>query len=603
MKLKNKLKLGMLALGVSSIMLSQNVHAALANYKTYNIPTTQATKDTEVLINGGTIQYSRPSSVYNFIDENGTLNCVYASTDNLYWSTIDENGNVLSTVQMAFPFDQSHLLPNYEFLLDLADNYGNSVYYNGNLYVIYAQRGTQATSAYMREVTMKLVKYNKSGEVVETLDMPMAEVNSGTDWKYGAFFPFFPNSNCSLTVNNEGILGCFFGTTFVNSHSGSTVFFVDVTGDKMDWVSNLYYASEENKNKWQYIRAYYNSHSMAQRIIGTSDGGFLLVDNADASQRGLLVTKTQKDNEGIMRLMRARMVHYKEGSAGSNGYNNTYMAVGNIIEVDDGYLYIGSMEPTMKRTFNRDVNESWNIMAQKYTKDMINKTTVKDMQLFDTPTRACIGDAMEKYYNAAGNDTGMYIDDNGNIGYAYLKGTEVDYGIKWLTNLQNQSMVLQIRAIDLQDGNIAVLYQQHQITPRHDIYNSYSIEQRDYYVYYMVIDKDANIVKQPVLIPKAHMSQEELVATKDGKIYWTTADGYSNTLKLNVVDIYNPLQYKKGDINRDGVVNSTDAAIVLEKFSQNKASEEDIGIADIDLDGKLNSTDAAMILEIFANDR
>lgn len=599
MELKNILKLGIGALSVSALMLMPNVHAALAQYTTVTIPTTQVTKDTENFINGGTIQYSRPSSVYNFVDEDGALNCVYASTTNLFWSKVDNNGKVLSTVSMPFPFDQSHLLPNYEFLLDLTDNFGNAVYYNGNLYVIYGQRGTKATSEYMGEVTMKLVKYNKLGQEVETLDMPMAEVNSGTDWKYGAFLPFFPNSNCSLTVSDEGILGCFFGTTFVNSHSGSTVFFVDVSKENMDWVSNLYYASEENKTKWANIRGYYNSHSMAQRIIATSDNGFLLADNADATYRGLLITKTLEE-DNVMKTMRAKMIHYKEGSAGSNGYNNTYMAVGNILEVDDGYMYIGAMEPTMKRSFNRDINESWNIMAQKYDKDLIHKTTIQEMQLFDTPTRMSIGDALEPYLDANGKNTGMYVDSNGNIGYAYLKGTEVDYGIKWLSNLKNDAMVSQIRAAKIGDGNIVVIYQQHNMTPRYDVYNSYSISQSQYNIYYMIIDKDANIVQEPILIQNAKMSQEELYVVKDGMLYWTTADGYSAELKLNKVDLYNPLSYKKGDVNKDGVVNSTDAARVLQIYTANETpSSEVLGIGDMDSNGKLNSSDASIILSLY----
>lgn len=57
----------------------------------------------------------------------------------------------------------------------------------------------------------------------------------------------------------------------------------------------------------------------------------------------------------------------------------------------------------------------------------------------------------------------------------------------------------------------------------------------------------------------------------------------------------------KGDMNVDGFVNSTDAALVLDKFKNNNATELDFVRGDMDENNLLNSTDAAMILDVFKN--
>ena len=57
----------------------------------------------------------------------------------------------------------------------------------------------------------------------------------------------------------------------------------------------------------------------------------------------------------------------------------------------------------------------------------------------------------------------------------------------------------------------------------------------------------------------------------------------------------------KGDMNKDNYVNSTDAALVLDRFKNNDATEEDFARGNMNGDNVLNSTDAAMILDVFKN--
>ena len=57
----------------------------------------------------------------------------------------------------------------------------------------------------------------------------------------------------------------------------------------------------------------------------------------------------------------------------------------------------------------------------------------------------------------------------------------------------------------------------------------------------------------------------------------------------------------KGDMNKDGSVNSVDAALVLDRYTNKDATAEDIAIGDMDNKGDLNATDAAVIIDIYSN--
>ncbi len=56
---------------------------------------------------------------------------------------------------------------------------------------------------------------------------------------------------------------------------------------------------------------------------------------------------------------------------------------------------------------------------------------------------------------------------------------------------------------------------------------------------------------------------------------------------------------EKGDLNKDGLINSTDAAIVLDIYKSGNVKESDLKNGDVNEDRILNSTDAAMILDIY----
>ena len=55
----------------------------------------------------------------------------------------------------------------------------------------------------------------------------------------------------------------------------------------------------------------------------------------------------------------------------------------------------------------------------------------------------------------------------------------------------------------------------------------------------------------------------------------------------------------KGDLDRNGAVNSDDAAIALDLYRYGNVSDEDLQIGDMDQNGLINSDDAALILDVY----
>ena len=189
---------------------------AAANIKTYTIKTEEKNISSEKLLNS-TIQYSKPSPVYDFFDENNVYNVVYTSEENLYWAKFDKNMNVTKTVKIKQYYDKSNTA---EVLRDIVFNFGNAIYYKGNLIVVYGREGDTPEASSMIEnkyCTMAVVKYDKEGNIVDKLEMEAIKNNSTTDWTYGTYLPFATNCNCSLTIN-DGILACFFGKQMINNY-------------------------------------------------------------------------------------------------------------------------------------------------------------------------------------------------------------------------------------------------------------------------------------------------------------------------------------------------------------------------------------------------
>ena len=77
-----------------------------------------------------------------------------------------------------------------------------------------------------------------------------------------------------------------------------------------------------------------------------------------------------------------------------------------------------------------------------------------------------------------------------------------------------------------------------------------------------------------------------------------------NILCGNVLKTINVIvtPYQKGDVNRDGAINSIDASMVIDIYkSNNTITQEELNIADMNNDQSINSVDASMIIDMYKN--
>lgn len=87
----------------------------------------------------------------------------------------------------------------------------------------------------------------------------------------------------------------------------------------------------------------------------------------------------------------------------------------------------------------------------------------------------------------------------------------------------------------------------------------------------------------------------ELIIKNTGKvtIEVQTANGNKASCEVEVID------YLKGDLDKNGIVNANDAAIALDLYKYGNVSAEELKIGDMDNNGIINANDAALILDIY----
>ncbi len=65
--------------------------------------------------------------------------------------------------------------------------------------------------------------------------------------------------------------------------------------------------------------------------------------------------------------------------------------------------------------------------------------------------------------------------------------------------------------------------------------------------------------------------------------------------------IINVMDFIKGDMNKDGAVNSIDASLVIDRYKTRNITDEDYAIGDMNEDNTLNSIDASLIIDLYKN--
>ena len=487
-----------LIIGLVNVVSATNQQVALITNK--DIEANDSIKRIYNLGDSGLYFCETPSSVYEFWDEKNQYNIIYEKSSNsnkMGWITLSSNLEKIKEIE-------------FNRYLSI---FGNASYKDGYLYVVYGENDNTTTdessSNFATTVTIEVVKYDTSGKVVSELPIQARDtsrmdkyntsnsvINFGTRYAFDA-------GNCDIAIN-DNIMKCVFAKEMYNGHQMSHAIYVDI--NKMTLL-NASSKSDYNEAGGYYFvnNSYFVSHSMAQRVIPTSDGQFLSVDRGDANPRAFSVAKTYKSNSNSLYLKSYSMFHFRESSDVAYAYNSTQSNLGNIVEVSDGYILVSSSEKTLSLNYANDryINESQNIFIQKYNKNFSNNgKTVKDMQMFNTSERKS-----ESSRTDSKNKGELLLSKNG----------VADYGVKWLTNYNNVT-VLGTRAVKINDSKIVILWAECDLEKNSS--NKLTTTGKMRY-FYEIIDNNGNILNGPYQIQNGSLNDTIHYNYKDGYIYWS----------------------------------------------------------------------------------
>ncbi len=476
----------------------------------YYIPTENSIESQPSLGYTNYSYYPATSSFYEFFDKDNHYNVIFEinnDSKNLGWAKFDENMNLLEEIT----------IPRY------LTYFGNAIYYNDYLYVIYGENDNKTINSALPEygtsITMEIVKYNMDGKVQNTLEIMGKDTSTfynalnktASFIGYGTKSPFNV-ANCDIAVNKDGVIAFLFGRQMYNGHQSSFVIYVDADTLKhynkssdLDFDSKYYFLTKN----------FFVSHSFDQRILATEDNNFLLANKSDGTpERAFIIDKSKWTSNNSSYLEYATF-HFRESTdAVTNSYNYTMADMGNLVELDDGYLFVSSSEKTLSLNYALKTagNESRNIFIQKFDKNFEGKTT-ETLQLFKTEERKSESKRTDKQNNGS-----FFLNDDG----------ETDYGVKWLTNYNLDKTVLEVRAFKLNNNQVIIIWAEKNFN------ESTSLDNIKYY--YEIIDNNGNIVKETMQIDSANPSTLIHYNVKNNYIYWTEKAG-DKILKINKLDI------------------------------------------------------------------
>jgi hypothetical protein len=91
--------------------------------------------------------------------------------------------------------------------------------------------------------------------------------------------------------------------------------------------------------------------------------------------------------------------------------------------------------------------------------------------------------------------------------------------------------------------------------------------------------------------------QADIEENKPTDTQITTATAYATDFTLDAENELKP--FLLGDVNLDGVVNVTDAVIVINHYQARTTEELDFNVSDVNGDNNINVTDAVGIINIY----
>jgi len=254
----------------------------------------------------------------------------------------------------------------------------------------------------------------------------------------------------------------------------------------------------------------YTSHSFDQKLLVTSDGGYLFAERGDAYDRGIVISKISSTAKNARSYPSFIPFHFKNGYI----YQTTYASLAGIAECSNGYVLAGASEKTLSYDAAKDpeFNESRNIFMQVFSKNFTSSSTNDpNVQLLQGESRIA---------------QGTYVSGTGNC-----EENAKDYGILWLTDYTGSYYASNPKLISLGEDKLLIMWEKKKYLID-DYWSDQYIE-----AYYMVVSSDGSVLITQTVIQDERLAQYEEPDYVDGCIYWTTSDGESNNYIVHRLSI------------------------------------------------------------------
>lgn len=427
---------------------------------------------------------ARTPNVITFFDYLGRLNVAYANGQNAVTVQVYEPSTMklFATKKLTIPYKL--------FGSITCDD-------KGNYYVVSGQNAYKDgsdSSQDLEKVSICISKYDYDGKKVAELLVKGKNSNpySGDDW--GTCEPFHAG-NCSITVNN-GIVAVNYGRRMFNGHQSNMII----------------YARCSDMTR-VYANTAYTSHSFDQRIYPDGDG-FLALNHGDAYDRSFQITKIAQfqDDEGywLPAVDDYPNFHFREGANRDHGYNETFAQLGGMAQLDGAYAFAGASE----RKLSLEPGPTSTYMGHNDARDLFVQILKKDFENYE---------GAEKYLVAGETRRPEGTRPKKSATELFLKGSEANYGVIWLTKYDKNSYAANPKVFALTSDIFGVLWEK----------RSYEGDGAE--TYFLMMRTNGTKVRDARKIDGCLLAADVDPVVKNGNIYWTTNDGNGA-----VVHVLNP---------------------------------------------------------------
>ncbi len=416
-------------------------------------------------------------SVITFFDNQGNLNVAYEE-----WT----EGYTDKAIKVQ-RFDEELKLIDMISFPSYGYSFGNVICdEEGYYYVVLGRADVNKENC----ETIIVKKYDYQGQYMAECGVKGKSMTIGLIPDSGTYVAF-TGGNCSVAINN-GILTCNFARQMYNEHQSNYVLYINCETMERIEVSTVPYVS----------------HSLDQRVVATSDGGFLVVNKGDAYPRAFALDVLGNDLQ-IQR--NAELFHFREGINRDYGYNYVYAELGGIIETDKYYVFCGSSERELSLDFapcNRGIEHG---DVRDLFIQIIDKEFEDDIYPED----------YDGYYESR-HATGKAATSESDKIVLGLNGSEVDY-VTWLTAYEDPYYAANPKIVSISATEFVVMWEVR------------NYENKAVQVYYAIMDEEGNIIQNPIPVKGCKLAGRTDPVYREGKIYWTTCD--DNGANIYCVDV------------------------------------------------------------------